>query len=131
MIRDTHLLSANEFPEEKGERTEEYIVCSPFSWLRSSRLIFERRIYMPRPSKFDYKVLENIACLSGSGTNYRKELRRISWNEQPETFDLRMWHYNDAGQEFALRGTTLTDSEMEVLIQEMLKYQGGAYGKHD
>ena len=86
---------------------------------------------MPRPSKFDYKVLENSACLSGSGTNYRKELRRISWNEQPETFDLRMWHYNDAGQEFALRGTTLTDSEMEVLIQEMLKYQGGAYGKHD
>lgn len=29
MIRDTHLLSANEFPEEKGERTEEYIVMFP------------------------------------------------------------------------------------------------------
>lgn len=86
---------------------------------------------MPRPLKFDYKVLENIACLSGSGTNYRKELWRISWNEQPETFDLRMWHYNDAGQEFALRGVTLTDSEMKVLVQEMMRYQGGAYGKHD
>ena len=125
MIRDTHLLSANEFPEEKGERNRGILCYVP------TFLIFERRIYMPRPSKFDYKVLENIACLSGSGTNYRKELRRISWNEQPETFDLRMCHYNDAGQEFALRGTTLTDSEMEVLIQEMLKYQGGAYGKHD
>lgn len=29
MIRDTHLLSANEFPEEKGERKRRIIIMFP------------------------------------------------------------------------------------------------------
>ena len=68
--------------------------------------------------KVEYEVKKVIGAISSSEKE-TKDLRRVSWNNGEDKFDIRKWSTKD-GEEKAGSGITLTVAEIENLY-ELLK----------
>lgn len=66
-----------------------------------------------------YEVIEKIGVLDSDST-MPKELRLISWNGNPEKYDIRNWRTNKDGEEVCGKGCTFDKEELYSLY-EILK----------
>ncbi len=65
---------------------------------------------------FKYEIIEEIAVLSEGSKGWRKELNKVSWNGGKPKYDIRDWapEHEKMG-----KGVTLTDEEMQILLESM------------
>lgn len=66
-----------------------------------------------------YEVVKKIGVLDSDST-MPKELRIISWNGNPEKYDLRSWRTDKDGNEVCGKGLTMGYEELASLY-EILK----------
>lgn len=66
-----------------------------------------------------YEVVKKIGVLDSDST-MPKELRIISWNGNPEKYDLRSWRTDKDGNEVCGKGVTM-DAEELASLYEILK----------
>ena len=66
-----------------------------------------------------YEVIKRIGALDSDST-MPKELRIISWNGNPEKYDLRSWRTDKDGNEVCGKGLTMVYEELASLY-EILK----------
>ena len=66
-----------------------------------------------------YKVVKKIGVLDSDAKN-PKELRLVSWNNNPEKYDLRSWWTDKNGNERMSKGVVLDNEELYSLY-EILK----------
>ena len=65
-----------------------------------------------------YEIIEHIGVLSEGTRGWRKELNLISWNNGNPKYDIRDWAPDRVKMG---KGTTLSQDEMESLINLMVK----------
>lgn len=66
-----------------------------------------------------YEIKKVLGSLDSDST-MPKELRIISWNGNPEKYDLRSWKTNKDGEEVCGKGITM-DTEELASLYEILK----------
>lgn len=64
----------------------------------------------------DYKITEHIAVLGDRSKGWQAELNKISWNCNPEKYDIRVW---SEGHEKMTKGITLSAEEAKALYQAL------------
>lgn len=77
----------------------------------------ERAASRPNPAKgeeFTYEIIEHIGVLKTSSGGWTKELNVVSWNGNPEKYDLREWSEDHKKMS---RGITLTPLEAKTLFE--------------
>lgn len=60
------------------------------------------------------EVIKEIAVLSETPRRV-KTVRLISWDKRKPVIDIRSWYHSDKGSVFAMKGVTLTYSEITEL----------------
>ena len=68
------------------------------------------------------KIVEHLATLSTSPGGWAKELNMVSWNGSAAVYDLRKW---SPDHDKCNRGVTLTDYEMNMLLEAVRQRSGG------
>jgi hypothetical protein len=63
--------------------------------------------------EFTYEIIEHIGVLKTSSGGWTKELNVVSWNGNPEKYDLREWSEDHKKMS---RGITLTPWEAKTLF---------------
>ena len=71
---------------------------------------------MANDGRITFEIVEQIGVLRENSTGWKKELNRISWNGGEPKYDIREW---DPNHEKMSRGLTLTDEEMQILVEIM------------
>lgn len=71
---------------------------------------------MANDREITFEIVEQIGVLRENSTGWKKELNRISWNGGEPKYDIREW---DPNHEKMSRGLTLTDEEMQILVEIM------------
>jgi hypothetical protein len=66
-----------------------------------------------RGEEFTYEIKEHIGVLKTSSGGWTKELNVVSWNGNPEKYDLREWSEDHKKMS---RGITLTAREAKTLF---------------
>ena len=61
-----------------------------------------------------FEIVEHVVTLSENAKGWTKELNKVSWNDRPWKYDIREW---DENHEKMSKGITLTEEEIETLIQ--------------
>lgn len=77
----------------------------------------EKGASRPNPAKgeeFTYEIIEHIGVLKTSSGGWTKELNVVSWNGNPEKYDLREWSEDHKKMS---RGITLTPGEAKTLFE--------------
>lgn len=64
--------------------------------------------------EFSYEIKEHIGVLKTSAAGWTKEFNIVSWNKNPEKYDLREWSDDHTKMS---RGITLTTSEAKDLFE--------------
>lgn len=64
-------------------------------------------------NEITFKIVEHLVVLSESPTGWRKELNLVSWNGNPEKYDIRDW---SADHTKMSKGVTLTYDQMEKVV---------------
>ena len=64
----------------------------------------------------EFKITEHIAVLGNRSTGWQAELNKISWNGNPEKYDIRVW---SEGHEKMTKGITLSTEEVKALYQAL------------
>lgn len=68
--------------------------------------------------KISCEVLEECANVCESN-GYELKIRLISWNNQPEKYDIRKWSVEEPDR--CLKGLSLTKDEIEALTDALIK----------
>lgn len=68
---------------------------------------------IPKGEEFTYEIIEHIGVLKTSAAGWTKELNIISWNGNPQKYDIREWAEDHKKMS---RGITLTASEAKDLF---------------
>lgn len=63
-----------------------------------------------------FKITEHIAVLGNRSKGWKAELNKISWNDNPEKYDIRVW---SEGHEKMTKGITLSAEEAKALYQAL------------
>ena len=63
-----------------------------------------------------FKITEHIAVLGNRSKGWKAELNKISWNDNPEKYDIRVW---SEGHEKMTKGITLSTEEVKALYQAL------------
>ena len=74
--------------------------------------------------EISFKIIERLAVLSEASSGWRKELNIVSWNGNPEKYDIRDWSSDHTKMS---RGITLTGEQMEKVVDAML--ESAPFGK--
>ncbi|NCB41228.1 MAG: hypothetical protein EOM59_01210 [Clostridia bacterium] len=64
--------------------------------------------------EFSYEIKEHIGVLKTNAGGWTKELNIVSWNKNPQKYDLREWSEDHKKMS---RGVTLTVSEAKELFE--------------
>lgn len=64
----------------------------------------------------NFEIVEQIGVIKENSTGWKKELNRISWNGGEPKYDIREW---DPSHERMSKGITLTEDEMQVIVELM------------
>lgn len=67
----------------------------------------------PKGEEFTYEIIEHIGVLKTSAGGWTKELNIVSWNGNPQKYDLREWSEDHKKMS---RGVTLTAAEARELF---------------
>ena len=67
-------------------------------------------------AEIKYDIVKSLGVLSESANGWKRELNLISWNDRPPKYDIRDW---DPNHEKMSKGTTLSQEEMEILVDLM------------
>lgn len=67
----------------------------------------------PKGEEFTYEVIEHIGVLKTNAAGWTKELNIVSWNGNPQKYDLREWAEDHKKMS---RGVTLTATEAKNLF---------------
>lgn len=71
---------------------------------------------MANDREITFEIMEQIGVLKENPKGWKKELNKVSWNGGEPKYDIREW---DPNHEKMSRGLTLTDEEMQILVEIM------------
>ena len=76
---------------------------------------------MANSNSISFEIVEQIGVLKEQASGWKRELNLVSWNGQAPKYDIREW---SEGHEHMSRGITLTEKEMNMVVQMVTDRRG-------